>query len=192
MLLFPRRELVQAVLMSSSSSMLAQVTPTPPPSTLIEFYDDVTSESCLQLSRKLREAEEKRSDVRLHIQSHGGSLLSSFQVCDLLEEMTVPVTGKAEGLVASAATLMFVCCQRRVMGKRSVLLLHQASVDPGQVKNEELQDEAYNMNVLTDIMIDTYLSHSSMQRDELVDLLANERYLTSHDAIHYGLVDDIE
>lgn len=137
----------------------ASVLQPPPPSYAIDesftvthlyFYDEVTRESTLQLKQSLLEAESRSQmikveyhlkhppPVHLHIHSGGGSLVSGLHICDIIERLTCPVYTFVEGSVASAASLISVCGDRRYMYKRSTLLVHQASISLGPMKNDDL------------------------------------------------------
>lgn len=163
----------------------------------IFLYDEITRESCLQLTTELMNHDSASRNhgvivpVHLHIQSNGGSLTSALYVCDVMESMTCPVFTFVEGRVASAASLISVCGHQRFMSRDSFLLLHQASIELGSTKDDELQDEAYNMKMLTDTMLDKYKAHCSISKSNLVELLSNERYMNAAESLKYGLIDYI-
>jgi len=168
----------------------------------VYFYDEVTRDSALRLKRELLEAEAAcvrlRADlslaslppVHLHIHSGGGSLSSGLHICDVMERLACPVHTFVEGTVASAASLISVCGTRRYMYKRSCLLVHQASIRLGDdLKNDELQDEAHNMALLSSTMLDVYRAHTPLTASEIRSLVRNERYLSAAQALACGLVD---
>ena len=168
----------------------------------VVLYDEVTRESCLRLTSDLRAAEDeavRRSEnagracpVLLRIQSGGGSLASALYLCDRLGQSRVPVWTRVEGIAASAASLIAVSGARRTMTRHSVVLIHQASIDLPDMKQDELEDEHYNLNILASSMRDIYLSHSRLDRERLDGLLGNERYLNARECLALGLVDWIE
>lgn len=167
-----------------------------PPS--IHFYDDVTKETCLKLTHDLEVARDeivasgiRGMPIHMHIQSGGGSLTAALYVCDVMERFPIPIYTFVEGNAASAASLISVCGDRRYMTKRSTLLVHQASVTLGSTKNDDLQDESYNMRFLTELMMDVYSSHTPLTRDRLESLISNERYIGSSQALEMGIVDEI-
>jgi ATP-dependent protease ClpP protease subunit len=158
----------------------------------ITFYDEVTRDSCLQLTSALTAAEqevlEQHDDegaaqyIRLRIQSSGGSLTSALFVCDFMDRLRVPVWTCVDGVAASAASLIAVSGSTRTMSRHSVVLVHQASIDLPEMKHDELRDEEYNMDLLMSGMRDVYLSHTHMNPSQLDALLANEKYLNAEDS----------
>jgi len=102
----------------------------------IYFYSDVNNKSAQQLNIKLKELEEeiiekfKQSDrhkeyIYLHINSYGGSVFSAFSIIDTIKNLKVPVVSIIEGTAASAATLISVVCEHRIIYKTSYMLIHQ-------------------------------------------------------------------
>lgn len=170
-----------------------------PTTPTITFYDEVTRESCLQLTSALAAAEQEVLDqqddneryIRLRIQSGGGSLTSALFVCDFIDRLRVPVWTCVDGVAASAASLIAVSGSTRTMSRHSVVLVHQASIDLPEMKHDELRDEQYNMDLLVSSMKDVYLSHTHMNPSQLDALLANERYLNADECKRYGIVDAI-
>lgn len=70
------------------------------------------------------------------------------------------------------------------------MLIHQLSgSDSG--KFNELQDQMSNMNVLMDIIVDTYKTHTKIQNMTLYNLLQKDLWLNSETCLKYGLVDEI-
>lgn len=151
------------------------------------LYEDVTSDTCLRLTRDLLEDDDV---VRLHVQSGGGALTSALHVCDVVESRG-NVHSYVEGTVASAASLITVAADRRLMSKRSVLLLHQPTLDMGELRYDMMTDRTYNVGLLYDVMIDLYVAHSRLQRKQVEEIVATERYLTAAEAKRHGLVDEI-
>lgn len=167
------------------------------------FYDDVTVESCLKLQQEIRGQGILSRNIRqqlklshyppidLHIQSDGGILSSALNVCDFIESFDLPVHTYIEGSVASSASLIAVCGDRRFMTKRSTLLIHEPSTDLGVAKQSVMQDEAHNMNLLCSFMVDIYTSRSKLQRKQVLHMIQNEKYLNASECLRFGLVDEI-
>lgn len=138
------------------------------------FYTDVSIDSMLEFQKVVHQRETKI--LHLHIQSNGGSLISSLYGCDLIEASTIPIYTHVEGLVASAASLLSVCGHRRYMSPDSFLLLHQPSaILSDRVKVSDLEDEVYNIRMVEERMVDVYVRHSNLSKDEIRSLIRKER-----------------
>ena len=132
----------------------------------------------------------KTPPIHLHIQSQGGSLYHTLYIVDLIQNLKVPVYTYVDGFAASAATLMSVVGEKRYMTKNSLMLIHQLSgADSG--KYNELQDQMSNMNVLMNIIVETYKTHTKIQNMTLYNLLQKDLWLDAETCLTYGLVDEI-
>jgi ATP-dependent protease ClpP protease subunit len=128
--------------------------------------------------------------IKLHINSDGGEVFGALSIVDRIQSSKVPVHSYAEGLVASASTLISVSCHKRYIRKNTILLIHQVrSWFEGTY--EDFNDEKQNMDLIMKVVKDIYLKHTKFTEDELNTLLKRDIYLNAEDAIKYGLADEI-
>lgn len=166
------------------------------------FYNDVNTESALvlnktlsDLSRQLLIAQitfdlQEAPHIKLHINSDGGEVFGALSIVDRIQSSKVPVHSYAEGLVASASTLISVSCHKRYIRKNTILLIHQVrSWFEGTY--EDFNDEKQNMDLIMKVVKDIYLKHTKFTEEELNTLLKRDIYLNAEDAIKYGLADEI-
>lgn len=165
----------------------------------LHFYGSVTEESCLELTQALfaldKQAQHQKVDnpqmnpfIELHIQSPGGSLMPAFYVCDVIKQIDTPVYTYVDGFVASAASLISVCGQKRYITKYSSMLIHQLK-GATSGKYSEIKDELSNLNVFMEKVIEIYMINSNLNRTLLEDLLSTDIWLDSDTCLKYGLVD---
>jgi ATP-dependent protease ClpP protease subunit len=166
------------------------------------FYNDVNTESALivnktlsDLARQLLIAKitfdlQETPHIKLHINSDGGEVFGALSIVDRIQSSKVPVHSYAEGLVASASTLISVSCHKRYIRKNTILLIHQVrSWFEGTY--EDFNDEKQNMDLIMKVVKGIYLKHTKFTEDELNTLLKRDIYLNADDAIKYGLADEI-
>lgn len=166
------------------------------------FYNDVNTDSAFivnktlsDLARQLLIAKitfdlQETPHIKLHINSDGGEVFGALSIVDRIQSSKVPVHSYAEGLVASASTLISVCCHKRYIRKNTILLIHQVrSWFEGTY--EDFNDEKQNMDLIMKIVKDIYLKHTKFTEEELNTLLKRDIYLNAEDAIRYGLADEI-
>ena len=138
----------------------------------IYYYSSVSKKSALELNIKLREVENKllkkyndhnnhQEYIYLHINSFGGSVFSAFSVIDTIKNMKVPVVSIIEGAAASAATLISVMCDYRIIYKTSYMLIHQLS-SGSWGKMSELEDEMENLKELMNAIRKIYKEHTNI------------------------------
>jgi ATP-dependent Clp protease protease subunit len=166
------------------------------------FYNEVNNESVLMLNKTLNDLTrqlliaqitfdlQETPHIKLHINSDGGEVFGALSIVDRIKSSKVPVYSYAEGLVASASTLISVSCHKRYIRKNTILLIHQVrSWFEGTY--EDFNDEKQNMDLVMKIIKDVYLKHTKFTEEELNQLLKRDIYLNAEDAIRYGLADEI-
>lgn len=156
----------------------------------VYFYSEVDGSSILQLHKNIREMP-KNETINLHIHSNGGSATLGLFSSDLITASDVCIQTFVEGVAASSASLMAVSGQKRFMTKHSLNLMHQPSLDIGSAKYKLVQDEAYNLELITSLIVDVYATHSTMSKTFIEECLYNERYLTAKECLKYNLIDEI-
>jgi ATP-dependent protease ClpP protease subunit len=167
----------------------------------IYFYRAVTTDSCLDLNKKINEMTKKLlkhaidydidpPNIYLHINSNGGSLLDAFSTVDTIKNSQIPIISIVEGAVASAATLISVVCSYRYATSSSVMLIHQLS-NGFHGKYEEIKDDFENEMTMMNYIYDLYNKHSKLPLEFIKDILKHDIWLSSSKCLEYGLIDDI-
>lgn len=168
----------------------------------IYFYSEVSRSSVLNLNRDIisinKEVERLKTkftgvvvpEIRLHINSGGGSLLDCFASVDYLRRSSVPVHSIIEGTAASAATIMSVVCPKRSITKNSYMLIHQLSAGMWG-KYEEMKDSIQNADMFMERIKDIYGKHTKIPSSVLKDLLKRDLWLDAATCKKYGLVDNV-
>lgn len=167
----------------------------------IFFYSEVSKDSILSLNKQLRCLTTKLLDIsqqyeiatppiRLHINSPGGSLLDCFASVDYICNSKVPIYSIVEGSAASAATIISVVAQKRMMYKNSYMLIHQLSGGMWG-KYEEMIDDFKNASVLMDRINEIYKVHTKIPANILKDILKRDLWFDSKTCLKYGLVDEV-
>jgi len=166
----------------------------------IYFYGPVTSESCRELDDALilldknskifsTNSDINPPSINLHIQSEGGSLMNTFYVIDLINNLETPVYTYVDGYVASAGSLISVVGKKRYMTKNSFIMIHQLSSSLGEGKLNDLDDNMNNLNKFMDTIINIYLEKTKISIDDLNNILERDLWMNSKESLAYGLVD---
>ena len=168
----------------------------------IYYYSSVSKKSALELNMKLREVENKllkkyndhnnhQEYIYLHINSFGGSVFSAFSVIDTIKNMKVPVVSIIEGAAASAATLISVMCDYRIIYKTSYMLIHQLS-SGSWGKMNELEEEMENLKELMNSIKKIYKENTNIPKGELNEILKHDLWWNADICLAKGLVDEIK
>ena len=167
----------------------------------IFFYTDVTKQSVLNLNQKLKKLGTDLSvtgvlldiptpELKLHINSSGGSLLDGFAAVDYVRGCKAPVHSIIEGSAASAATLISVAAPKRSITKHSFMLIHQLSGGMWG-KFESMKDDMQNCNLFMDKINEIYMQYTKIPKNVLKDILKRDIYMDAKTCLKYGLVDKI-
>lgn len=167
----------------------------------IFFYTGVSKASIFNLNKKLKKMSNDLNytahcldipvpEIKLHINSDGGSLLDCFATVDYIRNSKAPVHSIIEGSAASAATLISVVAQRRSINKNAFMLIHQLSGGMWG-KFEDMKDDMQNCNVFMERIYDIYGQYAKIPKNVLKEVLKRDIYFDAKTCLKYGLVDKI-
>lgn len=167
----------------------------------IYFYTEVNKSSILELNKSIKTIANEMlhvgnvfsiptPDVKLHINSPGGSLFDGLAAVDAVRKSRAPIHSIIEGSAASAATLISVMAHKRSINKHSYMLIHQLSSGL-YGKFEELLDDMQNNKALMDAIKNIYVEKTKIPANVLKEMLKKDLYFDAKQCLKYGLVDDI-
>lgn len=169
----------------------------------IHFYADVTSMSCSELNRMLRELDTRMQHakitmndaefdpkIHLRIHSYGGDVLAGLASVDTIRSLKTKVYTYIEGAAASAATLISISGNKRFIGKNSFMLIHQLSAVCGGTF-ERLEDEQENNRRMMNTIKSLYKEYTNIPMKELDVILKRDIWFDSATCLKYGLVDAV-
>ena len=168
----------------------------------IYFYSGVTRQDNLALNKLIHATGNKLSNIQkvykleeppklhLHINSYGGSVFAGFGSVDYIRNCEVPVVSIIDGCAASAATIMSVVAEERLMHEHAFMLIHQLSSGMWG-KFEEMKDDMKNNELLMKKIIGIYEEHTNIPKSKIKDILKRDLWWDAKTCLKYGLVDDI-
>ena len=145
----------------------------------------------IKLLKKYNDHNNHQEYIYLHINSFGGSVFSAFSVIDTIKNMKVPVVSIIEGAAASAATLISVMCDYRIIYKTSYMLIHQLS-SGSWGKMNELEEEMENLKELMNSIKTIYKENTNIPRGEISEILKHDLWWNADICLAKGLVDEIK
>lgn len=168
------------------------------------FNYDVTSRSSNEFIRKVYsvldgETEtpffEKAKELVIQINSPGGDAHEVFKMIDFLAMLKRAkhlgkVTTVVNGLACSAATILSMSGDERLITKNSYMMIHEISGIVGGVQTH-LKSQYEIFNEMHGRIIDFYATRSSMEKEEVKDILMKEGWFNAPGAKKLGLVDKI-
>lgn len=131
-------------------------------------------------------------DIRLHISSPGGSVLSGLGIVDVMNYISSDVVTVNMGLAASMGSILL---SSGTKGKRSSLkhsrvMLHQVSAGmSGNIQDMVIsfkESEKYN-----DILFDILAENTGKTKEQILQDATRDYWLNSEEALAYGVIDEI-
>lgn len=159
------------------------------------WSDETNSAICLK--DKLLELGDI-SEINLHINSLGGDVFEGLAMFNLLKQHKATVKVYIDGIAASIASVIAMAGDEIYMPKNSMMMIHNCwTYECGNAK--DLRKAADDLDKIMEASIESYLSKVNIERDELVELLDGETWLTAQECLDKGfctkilpISDDIE
>lgn len=173
--------------------------------TEIHFTDSINSRTIeilikavtkiINKNHKEYEHGDDKLQITIVVDSGGGSVIAVLKWVDFVNRCKkkypyVEFISICTGIAASAATTLACVCHKRMATSRSTLMIHQLRSST-EGKFTELISYSKHLTTLHDTLVEIYLEHSKLQRDELEVLLKNETWITPTDYKKMGLIDEI-
>ena len=124
-------------------------------------------------------------EIEVHINSTGGSVAEGLAIYNVLKNSEMKITTYVDGFACSAASVIFMAGDERVMNEASLLMIHNAW-SRGQGDANAFRRQADNLDIITQASIKAYMRHVSITEDELKDMMDSETWLSADDAKEKG------
>lgn len=158
---------------------------------IVYLFDEISQESSLNIIRNLTYLDQTEGDIKIVINSHGGSVPSGFAIVDCILKLKNNTIGYVAGQAASMAVDVLQACTTRSMSKFSSIMIHAGNVS--------LDGEVTAAKNLADSMIrdlglsmDFWMKKIKISKKRLQEMLNTDTFLYAKDALKYGFVDEIK
>lgn len=156
----------------------------------IQIYGDITSwnwfESDVSSYTLSKQIEGLECDViNVYINSYGGEVAEGLAIYNQLKRHKAKVKTVCDGFACSAASVVFMAGDERVMSTASLLMIHNAwSWTSGNAN--ELRKQADDLDKITQASINAYMQEVNITEEELKQMLDNETWITPQEALEMG------
>ncbi|KML53849.1 peptidase S14 [Burkholderia cepacia] len=140
---------------------------------------------------KLNEVASTATSIVVAINSMGGDVFDAVAIYNMLRRHAGKVTGRVDGVAASAASLILMACDTIVMPSNAMLMIHKP--------HTLLEGEEDDFRRIADLLGSTgtnivaaYVERSGLPEDEVRAMMAAETWLTASQAKEKGFCDTIE
>ena len=159
----------------------------------IYFHTDVTGKSVKQLItaiQKLNKPGKLYREIWVHINCWGGTVYDALAAVDVMVASPTPIVTIIEGMAASAATMLSIAGDRRLIRPSGVMLIHQ--LRGGEYgKKCDVEDEMENLEKLEDRLVEYYVSNTKIRESKFRKMMGRELEYSAETCLKLGLVDEI-
>lgn len=133
----------------------------------------------------------RRKDVLVHLNSGGGYVHEGKAIYNAFKAHAGKITIRVEGTAASAASLLFMGADERIMTRGSLLMLHNP--ETFAIGDADEMDKAMRyLQADTDLMADIYAEHSGQALETVLEQMKDESWYKPEEALAKGYCDKIE
>lgn len=156
----------------------------------IYIYGDIVSwpwlESDVSSYNLAKEIEGLEVDtINVYINSYGGEVAEGLAIYNALRRHKAKIKTVCDGFACSAASVVFMAGDERVMSNASLLFVHNAWIWAVGDMNQ-LRKEADDLETINAAAIQAYMNHINISEEELKAMLDAETWISAADALEMG------
>jgi ATP-dependent Clp protease protease subunit len=129
--------------------------------------------------------------INVYINSYGGFVSEAWAIHNALKRQKAKIRTICEGFACSAASLIFMAGDERIMLDTPALWIHNVQTFvAGDYK--KLQSEAEGAKKLNELGMQIYLEHVNLSKEELAAMMDKEIWISPTEALEWGFATAIQ
>lgn len=129
--------------------------------------------------------------IYVKINSYGGEVSEGLAIYNSLKNHPAHVETVCDGFACSAASIVFMAGEDRVMNDASLMMIHHAwSYARGNA--QDLRKAAEDLEKISDTAAEAYRRVMTIDEEKLQELLEDESWITPREALSYGFATAVE
>lgn len=134
----------------------------------------------------------EKNNITFRINSVGGDLYAGIAICNRISELKGNTVTIADGLAASAASIILQGGKTRKAFAGSQVMVHGASIFMfGSYNLKDLKQMENRISGGNKSALETYAARSGKDKDYIKSLMDEERWMTGQEAVEEGFIDEI-
>jgi ATP-dependent Clp protease protease subunit len=130
-------------------------------------------------------------NLTLRINSYGGDVFAANAMFNILKQHPAKVTVRIDGIAASAATIVMLAGDEVVMPVNAMIMIHNPwTIAMGDAR--EMRAAADLLDTVRDTILATYQTKTGLSRQELINMMNSETWMTADEAVDKGFADKVE
>jgi len=128
--------------------------------------------------------------INVHINSYGGVVSEGLAIYNTLKNHKAKIRTIVDGFACSAASVIFMAGDERLMNDASLLMIHQAwTYASGNA--DDLRKTADDLDKITQGSIEAYKTHVNISEEKLKELMKAETWILPSEAVEWGFATGI-
>lgn len=156
------------------------------------FEDDVTPKQIIDELEELGDIDK----LEIKINSRGGSVWAGHTIYALIQEYadknSVELEGHVLGLAASIASVIAAQVPKLVMYPSAMLMIHNPWLGPVVGDANDFLEYAETLDSIRESLIIAYKNKTGLPRNQIIEMMDEETWLTSEEAVAIGLADEVK
>ena len=128
--------------------------------------------------------------INVYINSYGGEVAEGLAIYNALRRHKAKVRTVCDGFACSAASVVFMAGDERVMSNASLLMIHNAWMLAMGDQND-LRKNAGDLEIINAATIQAYLNHVNISEDKLKEMMDAETWISAADALEMGFATQV-
>ncbi len=161
---------------------------------IVVLGDEVNDRSAGRVVSQLLllSADDHVADIRLYINSPGGSVLDGLAIYDVMQLVPNDVTTVAIGLAASMGQVLLCggAPGKRYALPNAQILMHEGSAGVGGAA-ADVEIQAAHLRATLERMRSIIARHTGRGMEQVVDDVGRDRWFDAEEACEYGFVDHV-
>lgn len=124
-------------------------------------------------------------NLTVRINSYGGDVSEGLAIYSLLSEFKGHLKTIVDGFACSAASVIFMAGQERVVPENGLLMIHNAWTEARGDSNK-MKKVAEDLEKITQPSLDIYTSKTNLTEKEIKEKMDKEEWITSKEAYEWG------
>ena len=124
-------------------------------------------------------------NLTVRINSYGGSVSEGLAIYSLLSEFKGHLKTIVDGFACSAASVIFMAGQERVVPENGLLMIHNAWTEARGDSNA-MKKVAEDLEKITQPSLNIYVSKTNLSEEEIKEKMDREEWITSQEAYEWG------
>ena len=129
--------------------------------------------------------------INIYINSYGGEVAEGLAIYNQLRRHKAKVATYCDGFSCSAASVVFMAGEERIMSDASLLWIHNAGTVVAGDANK-MRKEADGLDIVTKATMKAYMAHVTITEDELKAMMDEETWISAEDAVNMGFATSVE